>query len=302
MDLHSSGYCLSLSGGVDWWITGYHDMVRWIDRLAAIMELEECTMNGSPKLIFSKKVTINDTGGAEKDAVPSHLDPWNLNSGWMCYNRNTIRIWYHNSIPDVICEVMNTKGVEYINMGNSLQPIYQRSISTGGLPFHAGLVELDGRGVLLSAPGGTGKSTCCRRLPQHWKPLCDDESLVVLDKKKKYRAHPFPTWSDFTLKRAEKTWNVQYSVPLCGIFFLEQSELDEAVPVGEGKAAVLMYESAAHVCRKFERTMSEKSTREFRRELFDNACEMARIIPAFRLHVGLHGRFWDKIEKVFKWQ
>lgn len=297
------GYGLSLSGGSSWWITGDKDNVRWINKLAVVMELDECASNGSSKLIFSKIGDTSDARGRVIGLVSLELHPSASGAGWVCYDHKTIRIWYHNSITDVICEVKNNEGddTEYMNMWYALQPIYQRSICGGGLPLHAGLVEIEGRGVLLAAPGGTGKSTCCCRLPDYWKPLCDDEALVVLDKQKKYRAHPFPTWSDYLWKRAEKTWNVQYSVPLCGVFFLEQSETDEVVPVGEGQATVLINESAAQVCQKFWRGRDKEDQRKFRKRIFNNACEMAKTIPAFRLRVSLHGKFWEEMERGLDW-
>ena len=184
--------------------------------------------------------------------------------------------------------------------GRTLLPIYQRSICLGGLPMHAGLAELDGQGILLAAPGDTGKSTCCRRLPEYWHPLGDDESLVVVDRKNKYRAHPFPTWSEYLWKRSEKTWNVQYSVSLAAIFFLEPSETDAVEPLGEGHAAVLMTESAAQIYEKFWRSSDEKDQRKNRGELFNNACKMAKRIPCYRLYVSLHGRFWEKMEEVLE--
>jgi SynChlorMet cassette protein ScmC len=136
---------------------------------------------------------------------------------------------------------------------------------------------------------------------RRWKPLCDDETLVVLDKQKKYRAHPFPTWSDYFWKRAENTWNVQYSVPLGGVFFLQQSETDEVVSLGEAEAAILMNESAIQVCQKFWRRLDRENLRKLRRELFNNASEMAKRIPAFILRVSLHGRFWEEMEKALGW-
>ena len=86
-------------------------------------------------------------------------------------------------------------------------------------------------------------------------------------------------------------------MPLSGVFFLEQSKTDEVVPVGEGQAALLISESAMQICEKFWRNVDEEQQRQFRKELFDNACKMAKQIPAFRLSVSLHGRFWEKMEE-----
>lgn len=284
----SSGYLLSLSDGSGWWMNGDENSVQWVDELAAIMELEKCSYNGSPRLIFLEMADEGDTDNRIDDA------------GWTSIDDTIVTIWHHNSIHDVICELRGGEGddIKYIKMWTSLQPIYQESISRGGLPFHAGFAELEGKGVLFAAPGDTGKSTCCRRLPDYWKPLSDDEALVTLDKRNGYRAHPFPTWSDYLWKRGKNTWDVQYSVPLAGVFFLEQAETDEVIPLGAGEAAVLMSEAATQVCRKFWRGSDEETVRKFRKQVFNNACEIAGRAPAYRLRATLHGKFWEEIEKI----
>ncbi len=294
------GYRLSLSDGSNWWITGNKDNESWINNLAAIMELDEHASNHSPKLIFSKIKGINDASDRVNYLLPPYLCPSGLNGGWISYDHKTICISCHNSIADVLCVIKNNEGhyTRYLNMWLSLQPIYQKSIRSGGLPFHAALVELEGKGVLLAAQGGTGKSTCYRRFPHYWKPLCDDETLVVLDKQKKYRAHAFPTWSDYLVKRAANTWNVQYSVPLFGVFFVEQSETNEVILVGEGHAAVLLTESAMQVCHKYWIMADREDKRTLRRKVFNNACKIANSIPSFILRVSPTGNFWEKIEKV----
>lgn len=284
----SSGYCLSLSDGSNWWLTADLDSAQWVDELAEIMELEKCAQNGFPKIAFLKM------------AEETHRHWLSRDSGWSFTNDKLVRIWRHSTIPDAICELddEDSHELKYIKMWNSLQPIYSQSIARGGLPFHAGLAEIDGRGIFIAATGDTGKSTCCRRLPDYWKALCDDEALAVFSGEGTYRIHPFPTWSDYIWERAKNSWGVQYSVPLSGAFFLEQSDTDEVVPLGSGEASVLISESAIQVCRKFWRRASEEEQRKFRREIFGNACEMAKHIPAFRLRATLHGSFWEQIENV----
>lgn len=297
---HNIEYCLTLSDGSSWWLSGTHDHIGWVGKLATIMELKESRLNGSPKLIFYARGAPNSPAVIATTCVAAKLSFRAINTGWSIDHPSSLHVWCADNIPDVICELNNNEGdkIQIINMWYSLLPIYQRSIFKGGLPLHAGLVELDGLGVLLIASSDKGKSTCCLRLPDYWKPLCDDEALIVLDKQKKYRVHPFPTWSDYLLKRAKNTWNVQYSVPLSGVFFLEQSETDELTPAGEGQAALLMSESSSQICHKFWRTLDIEDQRLFRNELFNNACDMAKHIPAYNLSVSRHGRFWEKIEQV----
>lgn len=264
------------------------------------MELKESKLDGSPKLIFS----LEAAGGiSNKKAsyVAASLSSCGQDVGWVVNDPASFRIWHTGNIPDVVCEVKfhdQVTETQFLNMWYALLPIYKRSIHKGGLPLHAGLAELAGQGILLAAPGDKGKTTCCRRLPAYWQPLCDDEALVVLDQQNTYRAHPFPTWGDYLNKRKEKTWNVQYSIPLAGIFFINHSDTDTVEPLGEGKAAILITESSMQVCEKFWRKSDQKDQREFREELFNNASKIAKKIPAYRLSVSRHGRFWEKIEQV----
>jgi len=301
--LYSRGYSLYLSDGNSWWITGSRDTHEWVDELATIMKLEKGgAPNGSPKIAFATvdSLTENTDNAMERasDHVLSQLRLLGADTGWMLHAHQDMRMWFHKDMDNVLYEIRKNerKITNYMSMWISLQPILQRSISSGGLPFHAGLAELGGRGVLFAAQGETGKSTTCRRFPDYWNTLCDDEALVVLSKQKEYRVHPFPTWSDYLCQREAGTWNVQYSVPLSGIFFLEQSETDVVVPLGTGEAAVLISESASQVCYKFWREADGEYQKRFRSEIFSVACEIARRIPVFRLCISLHGKFWEEIE------
>jgi SynChlorMet cassette protein ScmC len=296
-------YCLFLSDGNTWRITSNGSSVGWVGDLATIMQLRACPsghrLNDALKIIFFCRETL-ECGESQAIDILRSKGIKNSKTYLSSLDLYTVKIWRHKGRQDVICEVNNNEGeeIQIVNMWYSLLPIYQQSISKGGLPFHAGLAELDGHGILLAAPGDTGKSTCCRRLPEYWRPWCDDEVLVVLDKQKTYRAHPFPTWSDYLWKQSRRTWNVQNSVQLSAVFFLEQSDADELISIGEGEAAVLMTESATQVCEKFWRGADKEDQKRFRKELFNNACEIAKKIPAYRLRVRLDGKFWEKIEQV----
>jgi len=297
---NGKGYCLSLGDGNKWWLTADQDLLYWLDKFASIMALEQGEPNGSPKFIFSKRLI---GGGLKTNRYYLNDIPCSSQSKSLLYEDKILRIWCHEDISDVFFCEMDDNGndmIKFINMWNVLLSIYQRSIYNGGLPFHAGLIELAGRGVLLAGPGNIGKSTCCRRLPDYWNLLCDDEALVVCNSDG-YFAHPFPTWSDYLWKRAKRTWNVQYHVPLLAIFFLEQSKKDELIPLAKGKAAVLINESSAQICHKFWGRLDKIDKGKYREKIFNNACKIAKIVPAFILRVNHHGKFWVKIEKALGW-
>jgi SynChlorMet cassette protein ScmC len=296
---YTKGYCLHLSDRNNWWITGDENSIGYVDKFAAIMRLDECLSDGMPKLIFSKIMRDQISDSSEYSSSI-------IETGWKFHEYNSARIWSHVNFLDVLCEFIEDKfhdeeGNEknsYLAMWASLKPVYLRSMRMGGLPFHAALVECAGRGILLAAKGGGGKTTCCRRLPDYWKILCDDENLVVLDKNNVYQAHPFPTWSDYSMKRSENTWDVQYSVPFSGIFFIEQSESDEVIPLSVGQTSVQMTRSVTQVLGRLWNNLPREEQKITMRDIFNNAFEMAKIVPAFRLCVSLDGRFWEEIEKV----
>ena len=298
VDEYSTGYRLQLRDGNSLWLTGCNNILPWLDKLAAILELKESPPNGIPKLVFSKMGDLADTRSKLSNGAIR-----GVSGKWFCHDNHLVRIWNTSDADSIFCEIESeeTHRIEYISMWNSLQSIYQRSIGAGGLPIHSALIELNGRGVLLAAPGDTGKSTCCRRLPSRWRMLCDDETLVVLDKHGRFWAHPFPTWSEYLNTNLRNTWDVQYSVPLRGVFFLEKAEVDESIAIGNGQTAFLLTDAATQVCQKFWRRSSKEYQTEFRTRILNNACGVAERVPAFRLRFSLHGGFWEEIEKALEW-
>jgi len=283
-------YLMQLADGQKWYIMAGKGVRSWVKRLASIMELKTCQANPYSRLIFIKK-------RSDKEWCKVLIK-----SGWRHHNLGALQFWFHWNVPDVICEIVDEKDhiLDIIKMWQALYPIYQRAQDSGGLPIHAALVKWNNKGVLLSASGNTGKSTCCRRLPHSWQVLCDDETLVVRNSQKKYVAHPFPTWSDYLRRNCEKTLNVQQYMPISAIFFLEQANIDEIVPLSQGKAAIFINKFATQICHRYWRNLDYEEEITFKKKLFNNACELAKTVPAFMLRVSLFGKFWNEIEKILK--
>lgn len=168
----------------------------------------------------------------------------------------------------------------------------------GGLLLHGALAERDGEGIILAGPGGVGKSTASRRLPPPWKPLCDDACLVVRDGQDRYRAHPWPTWSEFYGNGPGRTWDVQQAVPLRAVFFLQQSSSDSVEPVNPSQAQAMLMESAGQVSRSMTRRCSDREIRAVHAEQMAAATALAAAVPAHRLRISLTGKFWEAIDEV----
>ncbi|MBA4379456.1 MAG: SynChlorMet cassette protein ScmC [Anaerolinea sp.] len=185
----------------------------------------------------------------------------------------------------------------YIQLMQLSSVIARETQARGGVLIHGALAERDGMGVILAAPGGTGKTTASNRLPAPWRSLCDDTTLVVRDLQGNYWAHPWPTWSRFLWGGSGDTWDVQRAVPLKGIFFLTREVVDRVESIGPGHAVSLLVECAKQASQFMARGLSKEETRALNLEQFNNLCDLARVVPAHVLHISLTGAFWQEIEQ-----
>ena len=200
----------------------------------------------------------------------------------------------------VLCPCAHWGG-SYINLVKLSLVFARAAQGRGGFLIHGALAERDGMGVILTAPGGTGKTTASNRLPAPWRSLCDDTTLVLPDAQGNYWAHPWPTWSRFIDDGPGGTWDVQSAVPLKGIFFLSQALEDRVERVGPGQAVSLLMEGVKQASMSMEEGMPDAEHRALNLERFDNLCALARAIPMHVLALSLTGAFWQEIELALAW-
>jgi len=290
-------FSLKLADGQKWKIMADGRAGDFLGKMAFILQIKRCG-NGT-----GRNLIIVRDGYRVADA-PKINPPFPCTSlpktGWSQQGFMDVRCWRHHDVADIICDIGDEEcpEIEFAKMQTLVCLIYQDVKGNGGLPLHAALVERNGRGAVISAKGGTGKSTCCQRIAPPWQALCDDETVVVRSKTGEFMAHPFPTWSRYTSGHSSETWNVQKRIPLMAIFFLEQSTADEVVPLGDGETAVLLTDAIADSWRNFGMRYHGREKRPFRARVFENACELAKTVPAYRLKASLTGRFWEKMEEV----
>ena len=166
-----------------------------------------------------------------------------------------------------------------------------------GLLLHGALAEREGQGIILAAPGGTGKSTASRRLPAPWRALCDDSTLVLPDGRGGFCAHPWPTWSTFFFGGTGGAWNVQEHVPLRAVFFLEQAPEEQLEPLGPAAAACSLNQSAEQIAGPSARRLLGEVMHTHRLRRFATICTVARAVPAYTLKLSLTGAFWREVER-----
>jgi SynChlorMet cassette protein ScmC len=167
----------------------------------------------------------------------------------------------------------------------------------GGILLHGALAEWNGLGIILAAPGGTGKTTASKRLPAPWRSLSDDLTLIVRDPQKNYWAHPWPTWSRFLWGGSGGEWDVQKAVPLGEIFFLTQAEKDGVTTLGNGQAVIDLLSSTRQASSLIARGLNPEETRALHLEWFNNLCNLSRSVNLRLLHISLTGPFWKEIER-----
>ena len=154
--------------------------------------------------------------------------------------------------------------------------------------------------MILAGPGDVGKTTASERLRLPWRSICDDTTLVVRDGEGTYWAHPWPTWSRLLPGGPGGSWDVQHAVPLKAVFFLKQNRENRVEPLGSARAAVSLTELSEQVSQLGLRDLDEAETRKVRLQCFDNACELAKAISMYLLHISLTGPFWEAMEHALR--
>ena len=144
---------------------------------------------------------------------------------WLLARTGGFNLWFDTNTDDVVIEIPDYRKLDDVALNairHGMLSIYRREVGRGGLAGHGALVECGGKGFILSGPSGVGKLTCCERIQSPWKVLCDDQVLILRGVDGACRAHPFPTLSNYYEGRMPQQWNVESSVLLSGICFLER--------------------------------------------------------------------------------
>lgn len=183
---------------------------------------------------------------------------------------------------------------DIIRMMLAIQSLYLAVWPRGGIPVHAAMLEKNNQAILIAAPGGTGKSTCARRIPPPWTAPCDD-SVLLLPYKGEYYAHPLPTWSDHLIRGDyDQKWDVGHAVPVTGLWFLEHSEEDSLSTLGKGEAATRLYQSAVQITGPCVRKPDNAELyADWHTALFHRCCDAVSHLSCGILRVSLTGKFWE---------
>lgn len=298
-----SAFGLKLANGQSWCLVGSDAVASWLGRLAKILGLQHSDMSECARLVF-----VEGRNGMSKSPVATMAPDLAVGlpvHGWHVQDCKAVRLWSHDAVPDVICELGQPEGheIDIIRMWICLRVVYARALAAGGIWAHTALIARGGHAVMLAAHGGGGKSTTCRRLVPPWRWLADDQALLVLDQQGRYVGHPLPTWSDHLMRRASAGHakvGVEATVLLRAMLFLEQATSDELVPIGQGEAAMRLYEAAHQAWAPHLRDLDCEHESAMRRQLFESGCGLAKITPAFVLKATLDGYLHKHMDKALR--
>ncbi len=197
--------------------------------------------------------------------------------------RNNTKLCYESSIQQIFHAISFA--------------IHNEIIPKGGIPIHSLLLEYKSNGILLVGGSGVGKTTGYERIRPPWKALSDDHAFIV-KKNDKYRLHPFVTISECIENSLPTSRNINYSVPLKRIFFLNKSDKDKVIPISQSKAVYEFYNAAILLVRFYYKNFNTNpELKNLRTNIFNNACDIIKSVPSYRLDASLNGCFWKKIQE-----
>jgi len=166
----------------------------------------------------------------------------------------------------------------------------------GGGILHGGLIVKKGKGLILTAPPGGGKTTAIARLPSDWQVLADDACLVWPGDGGLFLASPLPTWS-VLLGRGEALpaigrWQVGTIVTMSGIIFLRKRDTDQLSPLPALQALPVLHQALCEHPRVVANRIPHRT------RLFDVARCLSKGMPVWWLDATLDGEFWEGLATI----
>lgn len=164
--------------------------------------------------------------------------------------------------------------------------LVQAAIRRDGMLVHGALAVSGDAGVVLEGPANAGKTTASNRLPAGLTSWCDDATLILADRRSQYRAHPWPTWSRFMVKRGGGAWTTSDHVALRAICFISSQSVSDPETVTPSWAVGRLVRSNAEAARPMEHRWSDAERRSARLNALNISCRIVREVPCYRIGVA----------------
>ncbi len=216
--------------------------------------------------------------------------------GWQITGNDTQHLsWHHTDTSHAFWTESCSCASPTLPFNLPLDLLFIDIIRLGGALVHGGLATFQGRGLLLTAPPGGGKTTAFSTTPQSWQLMADDAVLVWPDACGSFQTSPLPTWSvllgvNQQLERIEQ-WQVGSCCPLAGVLFLDKAETTVLIRQRPIDAAFPLYQACSEYPAVF------LSRIPYRKALFQAATALARAVPAWTLQLARKDNFWPLLEE-----
>jgi SynChlorMet cassette protein ScmC len=194
--------------------------------------------------------------------------------------------------------LLSIRNIQPLDISWFFHIIYLLVIRSGGIPLHAAMLTKGNLAVLISAPGKTGKTTCCLKARLPWRAQCD-EQVIITKGKTAFWAHTLPTLAA-PVKNSFQAGKTGRAFRLSAIFFLEQSAIDAFIQLSPAEAAGLIYKHIQFKAAKNFITATFNPPQEFEHNKIETACQISKTIPAFILRATLNGNFQKSIEQALR--
>lgn len=185
-------------------------------------------------------------------------------------------------------ELFREEEIKYITMSAASKIIYKHAvINKKAIPIHAASLQYKNKGLLIIAPGGTGKSTIYRNCKSRstWAALADDNALLFDGEE--IKLYPMPTWSDYIMRKSKTYFKVSEGIILKKIFFLEQSQNDEITEISLTGAMKRIISASSETYGGLMTKLDEKDTRTIRLNTLNFAMSLIKKVKCSILKATL---------------
>jgi SynChlorMet cassette protein ScmC len=295
-----SVYRLSLGNGQSWQIYPVDGAESWVESFASILRLKRTTSETFPKLIFTGK----DSGRVISPELPESFDRTIREKfprvGWEFQEKNSVKVWTHVSLPDVFFELkgVSDHSINALHIIHALIPVVRHAQNSGGLLLNADLFDHEGKAALLSGIGKKEEINLMEQMPSSWKVLCERETLVIPNRENSYLAHPFPSWQQLLRADNKIMIEIEQSVPISALVFLERSKRDKIGLLEENEAANLILESSLNLQDQRFSDETHETEERLSSRIMKNASLLSKVISCYRLHVSHPAKLWDRMEEI----
>lgn len=175
-------------------------------------------------------------------------------------------------------------------------PTVMAAQQCGGILMHAALVSYQNNGILISAKGGMGKTTTCRRLPDTWEIHGDDQVLLFPRENGELVAHALPTYSTFWEGKESFPLDISKPVRLRAFFYLNQASENSITPLNSRQSIASLFLGVIHMSRTYWRFVQPQQKRKYLDHIIPQCQNLAKLYPSYHLKLSLSGDFWQELE------